>query len=328
MKKIRWGILGCGNIAKKFAAGLTVIPDAELVAVGSRSQEKADAFANEFGATRRHASYEALAADAQVDAIYVATPHVFHRENSILCMEHGKAVLCEKPISINAADTQAMIDSARANKVFLMEAMWTRFLPTMTKLRELLAAGTIGDVRMIIADFGFRSGFNPQGRLFDPALGGGGLLDVGVYSVSFTSMVMGGKAPLGVVSQAEIGATGIDEQAAWILNYEDARLGIGYSAVRTGTPHEATVLGTDGRIRAEAPFWSGEQLTVTAGGKTETLTLPKVGNGYNYQAVEVMNCLRAGKLESEIMPLAESLQIQQTMERIRAPWGLVYPSEK
>ncbi|HNT75370.1 MAG TPA: Gfo/Idh/MocA family oxidoreductase, partial [Anaerolineae bacterium] len=172
VEKIRWGILGTGNIAKKFAAGLRVLPDAELVAVGSRAQATAEAFGAAFDVAHRHASYEALAADPDVDVIYVSTPHPLHCENTLLCLDAGKAVLCEKPFAINAAQAQLMIDRARAKGLFLMDAVWTRFLPVMVKVRELLAAGVLGEVQLLHADFGFRAEFDPAGRLFNPALGG------------------------------------------------------------------------------------------------------------------------------------------------------------
>ncbi len=327
MDTFRWGILGCGNIAKKFAEGLTAIPDAELIAVGSRTRQKADQFADQFGAPHRHASYEALVNDPDVDAIYIATPHPYHCENTLLCLEHKKPVLCEKPFSINADFARKMIACARREKVFLMEAMWTRFLPVMVKVRELLDAGAIGDIRMVIADFGFRGGWNPDGRLLNPDLAGGGLLDVGIYAVSFAGMVMK-QQPSEITSMAHIGITGVDEQAAWLFKYDKGRIGIGYSAVQTTTPHEATVLGTEGQIRVEPPFWRGDLITVHAGGKVQTLDCTKTGNGYNYQAIEVMNCVRQGKLESDTMPLDETLAIIQTLDKIRQPWGLVYPQEK
>ena len=175
MSKIRWGILGTGRIAGVFAEGLRSAADAELVAVGSRTAAAAEQFAGRVGAARAHASYADLASDPDVDAIYVATPHPFHKENSLLCIEAGKAVLCEKPFALNAGEAEQMVTAARARGVFLMEAMWTRFLPHIARLRELLAAGAIGEPRMLKADFCFRTDFNPRGRLFDPALGGGGL---------------------------------------------------------------------------------------------------------------------------------------------------------
>jgi len=326
-EKIRWGILSTGNIAKQFARGLKAIDAAELVAVGSRTQAKADAFGDEFAVPRRHASYERLAHDPDVDVVYVATPHTFHKENSILCLENGRAVLCEKPFTINAREARELIAFARKKKLFLMEAMWTRFLPLYAKVRELLADRAIGEVRMLTADFGFRANFDPKGRLFNPELGGGGLLDVGVYTVSFASMIFGG-APERIASMADIGATGVDEQAGLVLGYDAGRLAVLTCAVRTTTPHEALIMGTDGMIRMHHPFWHGTTLTLSVPGKPDVqMTHPYVGNGYNCEAAEVMRCLRAGKTESEIMPLDETFSVMETMDRIRAQWGLKYPME-
>lgn len=321
----RWGILGCGNIAKKFATGLQTLDDAQLVAVGSRTQENADAFADEFGAERRHASYEALAADPDVDAIYVATPHPYHLENSALCLRNGKPVLCEKPFTINRAEAEELVSIARKEKVFLMEAMWTRCLPLSTRVRELIADGAIGDVRMVHADFGFRANVNPDGRLFNLALGGGGLLDVGVYAVSFASMILG--TPSDIVSAADIGDTGVDEQAAAILRYDAGQLAVISCAVRTRTPHEATVMGTDGYIRLHSSFWNGTKGTLVRGGDSEQIDAPYAGNGYNCEAEEVARCVRAGKLESDIIPHDETIAVMGTLDAIRAQWGLIYPTE-
>jgi len=324
-EKIRWGILGPGKIAHKFAEGLKSVKDAELAAVGSRSKERAEKFAAEFGDARCHASYEDLAADADVDAIYVATPHPMHKGHSILCLRAGKAVLCEKPFTINAAQAQEVIDVTRQEGVFCMEAMWTRFLPYIVKLRELLADGAIGEVRMLAADFGFRAGFDPASRLLDPNLGGGGLLDVGVYPVSLASMILG--EPTDVVALADIGTTGVDEQAAYVLKYAEGRLAVMYSAVRTKTPMEATIMGTEGDIRLHSAWWCGEKMTVTAGGESKTIDLPREGNGYNYEAEEVGRCLRAGNTESDVIPLAETLSVMRTLDAIRAEFGLKYPME-
>ena len=323
--KTRWGILGLGGIAKSFATGLQAIPDAELVAVGSRTQDKANAFGEEFKAPHRHGSYEALVGDPDVDAIYVASPHPMHKEHSLLCLDAGKAVLCEKPFTINAADTADLIAFAREKKLFLMEAMWTRFLPAIVKVREWLAAGAIGEPRMVTADFGFRAGVNPEGRLFNPALGGGGLLDVGVYTVAMAFMVFGG-APAELKALCHLGETGVDEQAALIGRWDAGQLALLSCAVRTGTPHEARIDGTDGRILIPN-FWHTHKATLTAGETTETFDEPLVGNGYNYEAVEVMNCLRAGVLESDVMPLDETLAIAKTMDEARSQWGLKYPME-
>ncbi|MCB8944575.1 MAG: Gfo/Idh/MocA family oxidoreductase [Ardenticatenaceae bacterium] len=323
---INWGIIGPGNIAKKFATGLQVLPEARLLAVGSRSQATADAFGDQFDVPRRYDSYEALVNDADVQAVYVATPHHLHMDNTLLALEAGKAVICEKPFAINAAQAQKMVDKAREKGLFLMEAMWTRYLPIMVKLRELLAAKVIGEMRMITADFGYRASFNPQSRAFDPHLGGGGLLDVGIYPLSLAYMVLG--QPSRISSMAELGETGVDEQAAFVLGYEGGAMAVCTTAVRTNTPHEAFILGTNGRIKIPSPWWVGKSLTVSVNGQPDEEIQPAfVGNGWNYEAEELMACLRAGKLESEIMPLDESLQIMGTMDAIRAQWGMKYPME-
>ncbi len=324
---IRWGILGTGSIAHKFARGLECLEDAELAAVGSRAQETADEFADEFGAPRRHDSYAGLADDPEVDVVYVATPHTLHRDNTLLCLRAGKAVLCEKPLAANAAQAEDMVSAAREEGIFLMEAMWTRFIPAVVRLRELLAEGAVGDLRMLKADFCFRTSWNPEGRLLNPELAGGALLDVGCYTVSLASMVCGRK-PLAVASLAEIGKTGVDEQSAILLRYAGGRLAVLTCAVRTSTPHEAHFYGTEGRIKVHHPFWHAQELTVCGrDGEEEVLEIPYEGNGYNYEAAEVMECLRQGRTESEIMPLDDSLAVMRTLDWIRAQWGLSYPFE-
>ncbi|MCC6804365.1 MAG: Gfo/Idh/MocA family oxidoreductase [Anaerolineae bacterium] len=325
--RIRWGILGTGNIAHQFARGLAALDDVELLAVGSRAQESADRFGDEFAVPRCYASYEALANDADVDVIYVSTPHPFHRNNALLCLRAGKATLVEKPFAINTREAGEMIAAARSGGVFLMEAMWTRFTPVMGKIRELLAAGTIGEVRMLNADFGFRTTVNPTHRLFDLALGGGALLDVGVYPISLASMIFG--EPVAIKSLGHLGETGADEQNAVLLGYTGGQIAMLSSATRTASPHEALIMGTDGMIRIAAPWWKPEHFTLTrSGASAEVFDLPFTGNGYNYEAAEAGRCLRAGELESAVMPLEETRSIMQTMDAIRAQWNLVYPMEQ
>lgn len=324
--KIRWGIIGTGAIARKFAEALTFVPEAELLAVGSRAQASADEFAALFGVPRAYATYEALANDPDVDVVYIATPHPLHKENSLLCLHAGKAVLCEKPFTINAREAEEVIRLARAKRLFLMEAMWTRFLPVMAEVRRLLAEGAIGQVRMITAAFGFRAPFNPQSRLFNPKLGGGALLDVGVYPIALASMIFG--SPSRVASMAHIGETGVDEQSAVILGYDGGQLAVLSAALRLSLPSEAVILGTEGTIRIHSPWWRATALTLSVIGKEdEVIPAPFTGNGYNYEAAEVVRCLRAGRLESETLPLDETLSIMRTMDQARAPWGLKYPTE-
>ncbi len=323
-EKIRWGILGTGRIAGLFAEGLASTPGADLLAVGSRTQASAKAFGEKFSVLRRHGSYEALAADPEIDAIYVATPHTFHKENTLLCLDAGKAVLCEKPFTINAAEAEAVVAFAREKHVFCMEAMWSRFLPASQAVRGRVDKGEIGRPRMLIADFGFRAEFNPQGRLFDPALGGGSLLDVGVYAVSLAHWLFG--TPTDVASLADLGETGVDEQAAISLKFAGGRLAVLCSTVQAATPQRAVIVGDEGRIEL-APFWRPRQFTIIHGDNSHVSAAPFEGNGYNYEAAEVGNCLRDGKLESDVMPLDETVEIIRTLDRVRAQWGLKYPME-
>ncbi len=323
---IRWGILGTGNIARKFAEGLEALDDARLVAVGSRTQEAADAFGDEFDVPHRHASYEALASDPEVDAIYVATPHVFHAENAALCIDHGKAVLCEKPFAINEAQAKPVFDAAAAKGVLVMEATLTHFFPAIDTLVAPLRGGPIGEVRQVKADFCFRAGWNPDGRLLNPQLGGGGLLDVGVYCVSFAQLIMG-REPATVAGVADIVETGVDGQAGLVFGYDDGAFALLSCACRTGTPHEAMVVGTEGYIRIPHLFWQPDRIVLHKGGEEETFAYERLGNGYSYEARAVGECLRAGATTSTVMPPEKTLAVLRTLDRVRAQWNLTYPME-
>jgi predicted dehydrogenase len=323
---LRWAILGTGNIASKFAQGLEALPDARLVAVGSRTQQSADRFGDQFKAANRYASYAGAAHDPEVDAVYIATPHTLHLDNMLLCLEAGKAVLCEKPFTINAKQAQVAIDLARDRGLFLMEAMWTRFLPLMVEVRHLIAGGAIGEIRMVTADFGFRSKFNPLSRVFDPELGGGALLDVGIYPLSLASMLMG--EPQSIFSHVNLGESGVDEQESIILHYAGGGMAALQASISTVTPNEATIMGTEGWIRIHRRWWYPDTYTLHGTGQEpETHKVPIEGNGYNYEADEVHAALRAGKTESDIMPLDETLAIMHTMDSLRKQWGLRYPME-
>jgi predicted dehydrogenase len=327
MKKYRWGILGTGAIAGQFVRGLRSLPEAEVFAVGSRSEASAEKFAQKRNISRRHASYDDLASDPDVDVVYVATPHPFHAENTTLCLEAGKPVLCEKPFSVNAAEAERVVELARIKGLFLMEGMWTRFFPLMEEVRRLVSTGVLGEVRMLSVDFGFRADPDPASRLFAPRLGGGALLDVGVYCVSFASMVLG--RPSGSVGVPHLGGTGVDEQASIILEHEGGRLANLSVGIRTTTPQEATIMGTEGYVRIHHPWWRPHSMTISRpGGEDETIEAPVSGNGFNYEAAEVMRCLEAGKTESDIMPLDETISVLRTMDGIREAWGLRYPGEE
>ena len=360
---IRWGILGTGRIAGRFAQALREIEDARLLAVGSRRRATAEAFARRHRVESAYGGYAQLAADPDLDVVYVASPHALHREHSLLCLEAGRAVLCEKPFALNATEAREVVASARSGGLFCMEAMWTRFLPAMRCLTELVDGGAIGEVRMVTAQLGFPSEPDPTSRLFDPALGGGALLDLGVYPLALASQLLG--QPVEVASEATLGATGVDEQSALLLRYEGGRIASLGASLRNLALNEAYIAGSTGQIRVHGPLNQPQALTITpapsgpppgasrlldrlrrqpalgslaarlahyrrqvcpAGART--VHAPFAGNGLRYQAAEAMRCLRAGLTESTTMPLDESIAILETMDTARRQWGLVYPQER
>lgn len=326
-RSIRWGIIGTGQIAKHFANGLKAVADAELVAVGSRALDTANVFGDAFDVPSRYGSYAELVADPAVDVVYVSTPHQDHVASTILCLEAGKPVLCEKPFAINVGEAQQMVDLAREKGLFLMEAMWTRYRPTMVKVRELIASGAIGEPRFLTATIGWKSAFNPEFRLFNPDLGGGALLDGGVYPVSFASMVLG--TPSTIASAASLGETGVDEQEAIALGYPSGAVAALGVTIQANPISIGLILGTEGRIEVHHDWHRPEGLTFTPyGGESVRFDYPQTeGNGYQYEAIEVARCLREGLLESPVMPLDETLAIMATMDTLRAQWGVRYPME-
>ena len=318
--ELRWGIIGTGRIAHAFATGLRDSRTGCLHGVGSRSLSAAEGFGREFEVCRCYPTYQGLLDDPEIDVVYVATPNSLHLEHSLLALNAGKPVLCEKPFTVNAQESSQLISEARKQGLFLMEAMWTRFFPIMLRLREMIQAGEIGDLCLIEADFGFRSTPEEEPLLYNPSFGGGSLMDVGVYGVSLVSMFLG--KPSESVSSAKIGPTGIDEQCAAILSYDQGQIGIVRSTLLADTPQEATFIGNKGRIRIESPFWCPAAMILSREeGEAQRIELPYSGNGYHYEADEVGHCLLEGRLESRHMPLDESLQIVATMDDIRDCWA-------
>ncbi|WP_226038091.1 Gfo/Idh/MocA family protein [Aquibacillus saliphilus] len=325
-KKIKWGILGTGGIAKKFAEDLSYASNADRIAVGSRTKNSAKEFAERYGIERAYGSYQELAEDKDVDAIYVATPHPFHKENVMACLRAGKAVLCEKPFTVRAEELEELIDFAKDKKLFLMEAMWTRFLPPIVKVREWINNGKIGEVRLVKADFGFRAPWNPEWRLLNPDLGGGALLDAGIYPVSFASMILGAK-PEKITSTAHIGETGVDEEFSIIMSYPGGKTASLNGAVRLNLTNEAYILGTEGYIHIPS-FHSAKSASLYIGKeKVETFIDDRESTGYAFEAEEVGRALSEGLKESSVMPLNESLEIMKLMDEVRGQWGLKYPFE-
>lgn len=326
LQTIKWGILGPGWISSKFAADLAFAAGAELVAVGGRNLEKSEKFAKQFNIPRAYGSVDELAQDAEVDIVYVGTLHPIHKENVLELLRAGKAVVCEKPFTMNAAEAKEIIELARDKKVFLMEAMWTRFLPPIRKVMEWIAADKIGEVRLVKADFGFDIGWAPESRLLDPALGGGALLDAGIYPVSFASLIYG-EAPAKIMSSARIGATGVDEQFSLLFEYEGGRTAALNGAVQLGMVSDAYIYGTKGHIHVPN-FLFGKSASLHAkGAEAESFVDNRQAEGYAFEAEEAMNALREGRLESSIIPLDETLTIMSTLDEIRKQWGLRYPAD-
>ena len=329
-KTYRWGILGTGNIAAKFATCLAVCDNAILHAVGSRSQESADTFGNRFKAPVRHASYEALAEDPDVDVVYIATPHALHKENAIRCLRAGKAVLCEKPLTLNLREAEEIVAVARETGCFLMEGMWTRFFPAIQQVEQWIAAGAIGEPRMVQSSFGFRMEYSGRGRLWDPALGGGSLLDVGIYPITIASIAFQ-DPPASICGAAHLSDRGVDEQAAFVLKFIGGRLAVLSSAIRTRTNWDSYIYGESGMIKIHSPFWSPEKATLLpaegADRPEETFEQPMESLGFEYEIREVMRCLDAGLVECPAMPHRRTLEIMGTMDMLREQWDMAYPGE-
>ena len=311
---IRWGILGTGEIARTFTGDLRHLGH-DVVAVGSRAKETAEEFAGAFGIGSAYGSYEELAADDRVDVVYVATPHNVHHPAARLCLEAGRAVLVEKPLTTNAADAEDLVALARDRGLFAMEAMWTRFNPLVMRLRELVADGAIGDVTAVYADFAEAVGFDPEHRLWAPGLAGGALLDLGVYPVSFASMLLG--EPSAVQAVATTAPTGVDASTGIVLGHASGAIAVLHCGFLGTSPQSATVIGTAGRIEVGGAFWVPTTMTVRrAGAEPETHTLDLNGDGYTYQAEEVVRCLEAGLTESPGMPLDETVSVMRTLDAI------------
>jgi predicted dehydrogenase len=320
---VRWGILSAGRMADRFAADLKKAAGTEIVSVAARSIQQAKAFAAKHHIPRAYDSYEALAKDPGIDVIYVGTTHNFHKAHTLLCLENGKHVLCEKPLAVNAAEARQMIDCARAKRLFLMEAMWSRFNPAYGHAMQWVHDGLIGEVRMLKADFGFRGPWEPERRLLNPELAGGSLLDVGIYPIALASHLFGSQ-PSEIQALAHLGATGVDEQAGIILKYSQGRLALLSSAIQTRTPQNAFIMGTDGMIWIPM-FWRARLAVLWRPRKLPRITWGAAG--YQYEATEVNQCVREGKTESTTVTLAESLAVMETMDHIRQKIGLKYPRE-
>ncbi len=323
---VRWAILGTGGIASAMAGAFSEVEGAVLDAVGSRSLESAKAFAEEHGASKAYGSYDEAAADPDVDAVYVATTNDLHLANTLAAIATGKAVLCEKPLALSAAQGRRMADAAKQAGVFLMEAMWMRFQPFLAKLDDLVAAGRIGRVQFVSSNFGFPAAINPSPRLFDPELGGGALLDLGVYSLTLAQHLAG--PPGSFEAVMDPAPTGVDAQLTVAARHAGGVMSASLVSFRGDLPGDAVVAGSDGRIRIHAPFHHSQRLTVEQGGEVqEEIDVGYEGSGLRFEVEEVHRCLAAGLLESDRMPLADSLAVMEWMDAIRERIGVTYPGE-
>ena len=325
-RTIRWGILGTGRIARDFANGLRATPDAVLAAVGSRSADGAASFAQAFEVPLAFGSYEELVACPEIDIIYIATPHPMHAANAILALRAGKAVLCEKPFAMNRREAGEMVALARAKKLFLMEAMWTRFMPALAEVQRIIASGEIGTVTQLHADFGFSATPDPAHRVNDPTLGGGALLDLGIYPLSIACALLGRVET--VQAQAIMGETGVDLTTAFTMRHAGGTLSVCSCSLRARAPSELVVSGTRGSVRMHRMFHMAERITVDLlDGPSRTIDTPWLGNGYAHEAIEAGRCLREGLLESPAMTHDDTLAIMGLLDTIRKQIGLRYPAD-
>lgn len=321
----RWGILSTGGIANAFAEDLTLVRHAELTAVGSREVRTARAFAAKHGIPRAYGSWAELAADPDVDVIYVATPHSAHLQAARLCLNAGKPVLCEKPLTLDRPGSAELVAIARERRVFLMEAMWTRTLPAFRRMRETIDAGVIGEVTALHADFGIAGPFPPDHRVRAPGLGGGALLDLGVYCITLAHALLG--MPERIQALATLTPQGVDENTAIQFAYESGAVATMHCGIVNDGPVSATIVGTRGHIAVPRDFYRMDGFTVVSGGRSEQVEAPRRGNGLGHEAEEVMACLAAGRGESDLVPLDTTLEVMGILDEIRAQIGVSYPDK-
>lgn len=317
MQKTKWGIIGLGIIANKFAQTVKAMESVELIAVASRNKEKSEAFGKLYDVPdhKCYGSYEELVKDESIDVVYIAVPHVFHKEISILCLKNGKGVLCEKPVTLNENEIREVINVAKDNNMFFMEAMKTRFLPINQKVKKIINQGILGDIRLLQADFGFNSTFAPNDRLYNKDLGGGALLDVGIYAISYSSFIFGNH-PKDIKSNLYIGKSGVDECVSINLEYEEGKQAQLYAAINLDTVRDANIIGTKGRIRIPK-FSNADTAYIFIDGKEEKIEMPFEINGFEYQIEEVVNSINQGKLESDIMSWKDSIEIMNIMDSVK-----------
>jgi predicted dehydrogenase len=323
-KIIKWGILGPGKIAHKFAEGLKHAGNSELFAIGSRDYSKAQEFGNQYNAKRIYGSYQDLVNDPEVDIVYIATPHNLHFEHTMFCLENGKSVLCEKPFAVNEKEVSQMIKKAAEKNLFLMEALWSRFLPHIIKAKELIDKDAIGELKFMKSDFGFNSPYNPDSRIFSRQLIGGSLMDVGIYPVSLSMFLLG--IPHKIVASAGMGPTEVDHSCSMCFSYGKDLISVLYSSVVARTDVTAEIHGTKGKIVfSEQWFRPVPFYMIDEYGNRRDYNFDFKGNGYNYEAEEAAKCLLAGKTQSDLMSWNDSLNLIKLLDEVRRQCNIFYP---
>lgn len=325
-KVIRWGILGCGKIARKFASDLRFVKNASLEAVASRDVHNAVAFAKEFNAVKSYSDYAAMLKSDDIDVVYIATPHGLHHEHVLLCLDYGKAVLCEKAFALNAKQAKEMIESARKKKIFLMEALWSKFIPSYKKLINLKQEGALGNVRNALINFGFIPQPPVAKRIYDPSLGGGTLLDIGIYNVFYALSILG--KPDSIEASMTASSTGVDEQCAMLFKYNNGALAQLFSSYTSYLATEADFNGDKGRVRLTHRYYTPDAALEFYPDRADSRQIIPVdkteGFGYHYEATHVGECLRKGITESNVMTHADTLLLMETMDEIRQKAGIRY----
>lgn len=327
MKHINWGIYGPGGIANRFADAMQVVSDASIRRVAGRTPAKAHDFAQRHGVDKALPDLEALVADQEIQAVYIATTHNAHCQAACACLAAGKAVLCEKPLAMNTREVQQIITAAEQNQCFVMEALWTRFLPAWQRVRALLADQAIGTPKMVHANFGVVGAFAPEGRMLNKALAGGALLDLGVYPVAMAQMILPGPV-VSIRATGEIGPTGVDIRTAMTLQFANGELAQLSASLGARTDNSLTIAGDKGQIRVLEPFWGAQAIEWTPDGKARHREdYPHRKNGFEDEIEAVNNAIRAGQIESSVMPHHDSLAIVGIMDAVRAQIGLSYPQD-
>ena len=314
--KIRWGIMGLGKIANKFASDLQLSSEAELYAVASRNSEKAKAFGEKFHSQKYYHSYEEMAMDDDIDVIYVATPHSFHFDNTMLCLRNNKSVLCEKPMGMDSYQVKTMIKEARSRNLFLMEALWTRFIPATEKLIELLQKNSIGKLQYVEADFGFKAEFDPKSRVFNKSLGGGSLMDIGIYPIYLSLLTLG--FPKHVNAEARMAETGVDSYCSMLFAYENGTKAILESSVEADTPTSAHIYGSKGHIKLHSRFHHSEKISLYQNDELkEEFDLKYQGHAYIYEIEEVNRCVRSKMIESPRLANSLSIDLMAIIDQVK-----------